>query len=60
MKDVPIILSKLMVPRTADTIIRDKLKPLLLEIPVKKITNVTVGAGYGKTTLIAQAVKGCE
>jgi LuxR family transcriptional regulator, maltose regulon positive regulatory protein len=59
-KDVPILLSKLMVPRTSDTIIRDKLRPLTLIIPEKKVTVVTAGAGYGKTTLVSQAVLGHE
>ncbi|MDY6932998.1 MAG: hypothetical protein SVZ03_02090 [Spirochaetota bacterium] len=31
------------------------MRPLLDEIPNKKITNVVAGAGFGKTTLIAQA-----
>jgi len=57
---IPILHSKLLSPRTTDTITREKLQPLLLEIPKKRITTVTAGAGYGKTTLIAQAVQGYD
>jgi LuxR family transcriptional regulator, maltose regulon positive regulatory protein len=56
-KDIPILFSKLMAPRISDTIFRDKLGPIMQEITEKKITVVTAGAGYGKTTLIAQAVQ---
>ena len=59
-KGIPILHSKLMAPRTADTITRDKLQPLMSEIPKKKIITVTAGAGYGKTTFIAQAVQGYD
>ncbi len=59
-KEFPILFSKLMVPRTLDTIIRNKLRPLTLEIPEKRVAVVTAGAGYGKTTLIAQAVQGYD
>jgi ATP/maltotriose-dependent transcriptional regulator MalT len=57
---IPILHSKLMAPRTTDTIIHDKLQQVLLEIPRKRVTTVTAGAGYGKTTLIAQAVQGYD
>jgi LuxR family transcriptional regulator, maltose regulon positive regulatory protein len=59
-KGIPILHSKLMAPRTADTVTRDKLRALLSEIPKKKIITVTAGAGYGKTTFIAQAVQGFD
>jgi ATP/maltotriose-dependent transcriptional regulator MalT/two-component SAPR family response regulator len=59
-KGIPILHSKLMAPRTTDTITRDKLQPLKSEIPKKKIITVTAGAGYGKTTFIAQAVQGYD
>jgi LuxR family transcriptional regulator, maltose regulon positive regulatory protein len=57
-KEIPILISKLMAPRTSEAIIRDRLGPLMDEIAGKKITVVTAGAGYGKTTLVAQAVRG--
>jgi len=57
-KKVPILYAKLLTPRTSETIIRDKLRPLMQEITEKKITVVTAGAGYGKTTLVAQSVAG--
>jgi LuxR family transcriptional regulator, maltose regulon positive regulatory protein len=59
-KDIPILSSKLMPPRITDTIVREKLRPLTAKIPEKKVSTVMAGAGYGKTTLIAQAVEGYD
>ena len=50
-----ILSSKLLAPQTADTVTRERLHHLFAEIPRKKLTTVTAGAGYGKTTFIAQA-----
>jgi DNA-binding SARP family transcriptional activator len=50
-----ILSSKLLAPQATDTVARERLYPLLIEIPQKKLTTIVAGAGYGKTTLIAQA-----
>jgi LuxR family maltose regulon positive regulatory protein len=42
-------------PRLANTTDRRRLYPLIKEIPSKKLITVVAGAGYGKTTLAAQA-----
>jgi len=49
--------TKLLVPGCIDTIHRKRLSPLQSEITQKKITTVVAGAGYGKTTLISQAIE---
>lgn len=51
-----ILNSKLLIPRSSKTINRERLLTLLAETPNKRLTTVIAGAGYGKTTLIAQAV----
>ncbi len=48
--------SKLRFTGSSDTIIREELHPLMIQIPLKKITTVIAGAGYGKSTLVAQAI----
>ncbi len=48
--------SKLFIPRTDGAIQRSRLFPVLDEILKKKITTVTAAAGYGKTTIISQAI----
>jgi DNA-binding SARP family transcriptional activator len=50
-----ILSSKLLAPQAADTVTRERLHPLFAEIPQKRLTTVIAGAGYGKTTFIAQA-----
>ncbi|MCP4756552.1 MAG: hypothetical protein GY866_37290 [Proteobacteria bacterium] len=54
---VSILNSKLLVPDVSETISRERLDAVLEEIPRKKLTTVVAGAGYGKTTLVAQAVR---
>ncbi|MDY6969544.1 MAG: BTAD domain-containing putative transcriptional regulator, partial [Spirochaetota bacterium] len=54
---INILNTKLLLPPAVDTIERERLYPILKEIPKKRITTVVAGAGYGKTTLIAQASK---
>ena len=51
-----ILNAKLLIPRSSNTINRDRLLTLLAETTNKRLTTVIAGAGYGKTTLIAQAV----
>lgn len=55
-KDIRILSSKLTVPQTSDTIKRDRLLSLIHQSARKKLTAIVAGAGYGKTTLAAQAV----
>jgi len=50
---IRILNSKLLPPQSSDTISRKRLHAFYSEIPQKRITTVTAGAGYGKTTLIA-------
>lgn len=52
-----IIQSKLSIPCLADVTDRNRLFPLLSELPSKKLVNVVAGAGYGKSTLAAQAAR---
>ncbi len=54
---IKVLNSKLLIPRFSDTIRRERLSPLFSEIGKKRISIIVAGAGYGKTTLIAQA---CE
>jgi len=54
-RKINILSSKLLAPQAADTVTRERLHPLFAEIPQKKLTTVIAGAGYGKTTFIAQA-----
>ncbi len=49
--------AKLSIPHLADTIRRDRFIPLFHEIEKKRILTVVAGAGYGKTTLVAQMCK---
>ncbi|MCU0821434.1 MAG: hypothetical protein MUC95_03045, partial [Spirochaetes bacterium] len=51
---IQVLNSKLAVPYSTETIKRERLYPLLSEIPKKKLTTVIAGAGFGKTTLIAE------
>ncbi|MDY6933283.1 MAG: BTAD domain-containing putative transcriptional regulator [Spirochaetota bacterium] len=52
---IQILNSKLLLPHLSDTIQRERLHPLLAKIPRKRLTTVTAGAGFGKTTLVAEA-----
>ena len=56
-QSIRILNSKLLIPRYSDIIKRERLHLSFSEIVEKKVTTVIAGAGYGKTTLIAQA---CE
>ncbi|MBU0973538.1 MAG: SIS domain-containing protein, partial [Proteobacteria bacterium] len=49
-------MSTMRVPDTSDAILRPRLNPVLDMIPQKKLTLVVAGPGYGKTTLVAQAM----
>ncbi len=51
-----ILHSKLLIPRIGDTIIRQGDASLRKELSSKRICLITAGAGYGKTTFVAQAV----
>lgn len=52
-----ILESKLLVPNVSETIFRERLHVLLEKAPQKKLITVIASAGYGKTVLIAQAVR---
>nr|ABY56076.1 transcriptional regulator [uncultured bacterium pFosPlaG] len=51
-----VLKSKLRFSGASETIIRDRLMPILSNIQTKRLTMVIAGAGYGKTTLVKQAV----
>ncbi|MCU0821433.1 MAG: hypothetical protein MUC95_03040 [Spirochaetes bacterium] len=53
---IQILKSKLLPPYSSDTIKRERIFPLLSEIPRKRLVTVIAGAGFGKTTLIADAM----
>ena len=50
------LMSKLMAPKPDDIIRRSRLDPLVKTIKDKKLTLITAGPGYGKTTIAAEAV----
>ena len=50
-----ILHSKLLRPQPPNIVRRKRLYPLLAQIPQKSLTTVVAGAGFGKTTLIAEA-----
>ncbi|HBD08555.1 MAG TPA: hypothetical protein DCZ69_09855, partial [Syntrophobacteraceae bacterium] len=56
---IKLLSSKLAAPRTSDTMLRERLLSLMNLSTVKRLTTVVAGAGYGKTTLVAQAVSRC-
>ncbi|MCP3925282.1 MAG: hypothetical protein GY714_22135 [Desulfobacterales bacterium] len=58
--DIKILKSKLMIPRSDQTIRRERLDGLLSSFSDKKLTKITAGAGFGKTTLISQFAVGIE
>lgn len=49
--------AKLSIPLLPDAIRRDRFIPLFHEIEKKRVLTVVAGAGYGKTTLVAQMCK---
>ena len=53
---IQILKSKLLFPYSSDTIKRERLYPLLSDISRKRLTSVIAGAGFGKTTLIAEVI----
>ncbi len=56
--DIKILKSKLMIPRSDLTVRRERLDGLLSCALDKKLTKITAGAGFGKTTLISQFAVG--
>lgn len=54
--NIKVLNSKLTAPRISDTIFRERLLSLMNPSVEKRLTTVVAGAGYGKTTLAAQAV----
>ena len=59
-RETPILKSKIRPPVRSKSIGRTGLHSLSETILDKRLTTVTAGAGYGKTTLIAQALKGLD
>ncbi len=57
---ITILNAKLLIPDTTETVLREGLRDRLEEVPRKKLTTVVAGAGYGKTTLVAQTVRYSE
>ena len=55
-----ILQSKLIIPLFSDVVKRTRLNPVFSEIERKPITVVIAGAGYGKTTFIAQSVQSSQ
>lgn len=56
MTQTKLLNSKLTIPRNLNVLKRPRLHPILESIKQKKLTLVIAGAGYGKTTLVAQEV----
>lgn len=56
-KNLHILQSKLSAPALSHTLNRDRLTQSLKKILHKKLALVIAGAGYGKTTLVAQTIK---
>lgn len=54
-----ILNTKLLAPRIHNVIQRPRLSCLPVEMLQKRLTTIIAGAGYGKTTLAAQAVADC-
>ncbi len=50
------LMAKFRAPHASDAISRDGLNSVMETIPQKKLTLVIAGPGYGKTTLVAQAL----
>ncbi len=53
---IKILKSKLLTPQLPETIQRERLFSLLSDLPNKKLTTLVAGAGFGKTTLLAQTL----
>jgi DNA-binding SARP family transcriptional activator len=51
---IRVLESKLLTPQTSETIKRERLLFLLASIPKRRLATVVAGAGYGKTTAVAQ------
>ena len=51
-----ILNSKISVPGTDGTIVRERLTPFFSAILENKVTVITAGTGYGKSTIVAQAI----
>jgi len=56
MTQIKLLNSKLTAPHNLNVLKRPRLHPVLESIKQKRLTLVIAGAGYGKTTLVAQAV----
>jgi LuxR family maltose regulon positive regulatory protein len=54
---IHVLQSKLLIPQIKDTIQRKRLQEVSDQILHKRLTTVTAGAGYGKSTFVAQAVQ---
>ncbi|MBU3914198.1 hypothetical protein KKA14_01555 [bacterium] len=54
---IQILKSKLLPPKVPEIVKRDRLRQTLSEIKNKKLTLVIAGAGFGKTTLIAETTQ---
>ncbi|MHB9074659.1 MAG: BTAD domain-containing putative transcriptional regulator [Desulfobaccales bacterium] len=54
-ENIQILNSKLSPPKTSDTVERARLLSLTSQSPKKRLTTIVASAGYGKTTLVAQA-----
>ncbi|MDY6933263.1 MAG: BTAD domain-containing putative transcriptional regulator [Spirochaetota bacterium] len=59
-RSIQILSSKQLPPSSSDIIKRERLHTLLSGIPKKRITAVIAGAGFGKTTLIADVCKNLD
>lgn len=59
-EDIKILSSKLAMPQTSDTIECARLLSLIKQSARKRLTMIVAGAGYGKTTLAAQAGHSCS
>jgi len=57
---ISILKSKLLIPRLTHTIKRDRLLSMMSDLDKKRITTVISGAGYGKSTLVAQVCHQAE
>jgi LuxR family maltose regulon positive regulatory protein len=56
---IRILNSKLTAPRTSGSILRERLLSRMTPAEGRRLTTVVAGAGYGKTTLVAQALPRC-
>jgi len=52
-----VLRTKILIPNLPETIVRQRLNPLFEEIRTKRVVIVVAGAGYGKTTLVAQTCR---